>query len=316
MTNVLGLGVVDFLWLSLASGFLLAFCVHRLYLPTRFEKSKCYIFFQDLIRYGKTKGLLKREHWLHVFDIPKRWFWHFYAISIGWNGLLIVLSFHVIVWDEQFPSWLTDILRYLTGGPVAVKRVPQVSTVLVLLMLWVHSLRRLLECHFVSVFSDGVIHIVQYLFGLAYYILLGLTALCLDPLKTGDGSPGFPLFSQLQWYHVIGAVLFFWASLLQHRSLVLLAKLRTGGSGTVETMAHRVPRGGWFELVSCPHYFAELLIYASLGFVSAGHNLTWWLVVLYVLFNQALAAQLCHEFYRNKFQSYPQHRKAFIPYLL
>lgn len=84
----------------------------------------------------------------------------------------------------------------------------------------------------------------------------------------------------------------------------------------METLAHRVPSGGWFELVSCPHYLAELLIYVSLGIVSGSHALTWWLVVLYVLFNQALAAQLCHEFYTSKFQSYPQHRKAFLPYLL
>ena len=86
--------------------------------------------------------------------------------------------------------------------------------------------------------------------------------------------------------------------------------------GTVETLAHRVPAGGWFELVSCPHYFAELLIYVSLSLVHGGLSLTWWLVVLYVLFNQALAAQLCHDFYINKYESYPKHRKAFIPFVL
>ncbi|CAB1332081.1 unnamed protein product [Coregonus sp. 'balchen'] len=319
MPTLLGFCVIDFLWLSLASCFLLAFCVHKLslYLPTGCEQSKLYLLFQDLIRYGKTKGPLKRDHWLRVFHIPKRWFWHFYAISVGWNGLLIVLSLHMIVWGQQFPSWLTDILGFLTtGGPVAVRQVPQVSAVLVQVLLWVHSLRRLLECHLVSVFSDGVIHIVQYIFGLGYYILLGLTVLCSDPLIIEEGSPALPLLSQLRWYHMAGAVLFSWASLLQHRSLVLLARLRTGGSGTVETLAHRVPSGGWFELVSCPHYFAELLIYVSLGIVSGSHTLTWWFVVLYVLFNQALAAQLCHEFYTSKFQSYPQHRKAFLPYLL
>lgn len=84
----------------------------------------------------------------------------------------------------------------------------------------------------------------------------------------------------------------------------------------METLAHRVPSGGWFELVSCPHYLAELLIYASLSLVSGGVSLTWWLVVLYVLFNQMLAALLCHQFYRSKFESYPQHRKALIPFIL
>lgn len=46
-------------------------------------------------------------------------------------------------------------------------------------------------------------------------------------------------------------------------------------------LAHRFTSGGWFELVSC-HYFAELLIYASLGIVSGSHTLTWWLIVLYI----------------------------------
>lgn len=87
-------------------------------------------------------------------------------------------------------------------------------------------------------------------------------------------------------------------------------------SGKVESLAHRVPVGGWFELVSCPHYFAELLIYISLGLVFGGLSLTWWLVVFYVFFNQALAAQLCHELYTSRFKSYPKHRKAFIPFLL
>lgn len=87
-------------------------------------------------------------------------------------------------------------------------------------------------------------------------------------------------------------------------------------SGKVESLAHQVPVGGCFELVSCPHYFGELLIYVSLGLVIGGRSLTWWLVVLYVFSNQALAAQLCHELYTSKFKSYPKHRKAFIPFVL
>lgn len=87
-------------------------------------------------------------------------------------------------------------------------------------------------------------------------------------------------------------------------------------AGTVETLAHKVPQGGWFELVSCPHYFAELLIYVSLSLVFRGFSLTWWLVVVYVFFNQALAAQLCHDLYISKYKLYPRHRKAFIPFVL
>lgn len=69
---------------------------------------------------------------------------------------------------------------------IILSSVPQLSTVLVQLLLCVHSLRRLLECLFVSVFSDGALHLVQYVFGVCYYIVLGLTVLCSDHLGKGE----------------------------------------------------------------------------------------------------------------------------------
>ncbi|XP_027883041.1 polyprenal reductase [Xiphophorus couchianus] len=310
----LSLSLIDTCWFFLALCFLVAFSVHKAsaQLPGEYRKSSLLTLFQDLIRYGKTKQKLHRAQWLRVFDVPKRWFWHFYAISICWNIFLLLLSFNFIYQLQSYPSWLTGMLEILTGAPSSFGQAPQLSTVLVQLLLCVHSLRRLLECLFVSVFSDGAMHLVQYLFGLGYYIVLGLTVLCSDRTAKGPGT----LLSRSDWICAAGFALFIAASLLQHQSIVLLAGLRKGKSGRVETLAHRVPEGGWFELVSCPHYFAELLIYVSLGFALGGFSFTWWLVVLYVLFNQALAGQLCHDLYVSKYESYPKHRRAFIPFVL
>ncbi|KAF6733103.1 Polyprenol reductase [Oryzias melastigma] len=169
-------------------------------------------------------------------------------------------------------------------------------------------------------------------------VALGLTVLCVDRIGKGlmdvtyycfsCGSAlrfnrpfsfffsGASSLSQLDWIQTTGFIVFICGSLLQHQSIVLLARLRTGKSGAVETLAHRMPTGGCFHLVSCPHYFAELLIYVSLGFVFGGRSSTWWLLVLYVFFNQALAAQLSHELYVSKYQLYPKHRKALIPFVL
>ncbi|XP_069555339.1 polyprenal reductase [Brachyistius frenatus] len=306
--------VIDILWAFLASCFFAAFCAHKIspYVPRGHETRGVHMLFQDLIRYGKTKQSLKRDDWLRVFDVPKRWFLHFYAISVVWNGFLLALYLNFTYQHQSYPVWLSSLLDIITGVQRSESPVPQLSTLLVQLLLCVHSLRRLLECLFVSVFSDGAMHVVQYAFGLGYYIVLGLTVLCSDRVGKGTGT----LLSQLDWLHVAGFVLFIGASLLQHQSIALLARLRTGKSGAVETLAHRVPRGGWFELVSCPHYFAELLIYVSLSIVFGGLSLTWWLVVLCVLFNQALAGQLCHDLYISKYELYPNHRRAFIPYVL
>ncbi|XP_061593065.1 polyprenol reductase [Cololabis saira] len=308
------LAPIDALWFFLASCFLVAFSAHKIStrVPKTRETSGVYGLYQDIIRYGKTKQDLKRADWLRVFDVPKRWFWHFYAVSVGWNGFLLALYVTSIYPGQSAPSWLTWTVDVVTGVPGTDGGAPQLSAVLLQLLLCLHSLRRLLECLFVSVFSDGVIHVVQYAFGLGYYVLLGLTVLSSDRMGRGTDT----LLSQLDCTRVAGVGLFIGASWLQHQSIVLLARLRTGKSGSVETLAHRVPKGGWFELVSCPHYFAELLIYISFSLVFGGHSLTWWLVVLYVLFNQALAGQLCHDLYISKFKLYPKHRRAFIPYVL
>uniref|UniRef100_A0A3P9KY05 Polyprenal reductase n=1 Tax=Oryzias latipes TaxID=8090 RepID=A0A3P9KY05_ORYLA len=307
--SFLNWSLVDVLWFSLALAFLLAHCIHKISEKNN-ESMDFFVLFQDLIRYGKTKNL-KRANRLRLFDVPKRWFWHFYIVSVCWNGFLLFVNLNLIYHRESYPSWLIALLDVLSGVPSPDSQVPQLSTALVQLLVWLHSLRRLLECLFVSIFSDGVMHVVQYLFGLGYYITLGLTVLCVDRIGKGTAS-----LSQVDWLQVTGFVLFICASLLQHQSIVLLAGLRTGKSGAVETFAHRMPKGGCFQLVSCPHYFAELLIYVSLGFVFGGLSLTWWLVVLYVFFNQALAGQLSHELYVSKYQSYPKDRKAFIPFVL
>ncbi|XP_068448964.1 polyprenol reductase [Clinocottus analis] len=302
----------DVFWSFLAACFLAALCAHRLCarLPRRHATNRAHVVFQDVIRYGKTKQRPHGDARLRAFDVPKRWFWHFYAISVVWNGLLLALYLNFSFQQQSLPSWLNAVLDFLTAAPAS--RVPQLSTLLLQLLLCLHSLRRLLECLLVSVFSDGALHLMQYAFGVGYYVALGWTVLCCDRLGKGTG----PLLSQLDWSHVVGTVLFIGASVMQHQSTVQLAGLRTGKSGVVETLAHKMPAGGWFELVSCPHYLAELLIYVSLSVVLGGLSLTWWLVVVYVLFNQALAAQLCHDLYVSKFDSYPKHRKAFIPFVL
>lgn len=62
------------------------------------------------------------------------------------------------------------------------------STFLVLVSVWVHSLRRLFECCYISIFSNAVIHVVQYCFGLVYYVLVGLTVLSQAPMDDKNGE--------------------------------------------------------------------------------------------------------------------------------
>lgn len=297
------------LWLLLAAAFLAALLLELLQAPCAGAG-----LFQDLTRYGKTKsGRGQRPAWLRLLDVPKRWFSHFYILSVVWNGFLLLLLIQALFLSRPFPIWLQDLLSAI-GGASQNQDVgdEHLSALLVLMLLWLHSFRRLIECLCISVFSSGVIHILQYCLGLGYYSVIGLTVLCQVPANVSNGKD---LFMQICWYHILGIMMYIWASVHQHRCHVILANLRKSKSGKVVSLNHSVPFGDWFERVSCPHYFAELLIYIAMAIIFGFQNLTWWLAVMFVLFNQALAAVLCHEFYVNKFSCYPTHRKAFIPFL-
>uniref|UniRef100_A0A8D1JTG8 Polyprenal reductase n=1 Tax=Sus scrofa TaxID=9823 RepID=A0A8D1JTG8_PIG len=170
-------------WLTLAAAFLLTLLLQLM--PPRLLPG-CALF-QDLIRHGKTKhGGPPRPAICRAFDVPKRYFSHFYIMSVLWNGFLLWNLTQALFLGVPFPDWLHVLLRLLgaaqfRGGELAL------SAFLVLVFLWLHSVRRLLECFYVSVFSDAVIHVVQYCFGLVYYVLVGLTVLSQVPM---DGRHG------------------------------------------------------------------------------------------------------------------------------
>ncbi|KAM6150345.1 polyprenal reductase [Erethizon dorsatum] len=299
-------------WLGLAASFLLALLLQLA--PPRLLPG-CALF-QDLIRYGKTKlAGPARPAAYRAFDVPKRYFSHFYVISVLWNGFLLWCLTQSVFLGVPFPNWLHGLLGTLgaaqsRGGELAL------SAFLVLLFLWLHSWRRLFECFYVSVFSNAVIHIVQYCFGLVYYVLVGLTVLSQVPM---DGRNVYVMgknpLMQARWFHILGMMMFIWSSVHQYKCHVILGSLRRNKAGMVIHCNHRIPFGDWFEHVSSPNYLAELLIYISMAVTFGFHNLTWWLVVTYVFFSQALSAFLSHKFYQSKFVSYPKHRKAFLPFL-
>ncbi|XP_076993014.1 polyprenal reductase [Tamandua tetradactyla] len=300
------------LWLTLAAAFLVALLLQLV--PPGLLPS-CALF-QDLIRYGKTKSWgSPRSAAFRAFDVPKRYFSHFYIISVVWNGFLLWCLSQSLFLGVPFPNWLHGLLRILgtaqfRGGELAL------SAFLVLVFLWVHSLRRLFECFYVSVFSNAVMHVMQYGFGLVYYVLVGLTVLSQVPM---DGRNvyviGKNLLMQTRWFHILGMMMFTWSSVHQYKCHVILSNLRKNKAGVVIHCNHRIPFGDWFEYVSSPNYLSELMIYISMAVTFGFHNLTWWLVVTYVFFCQALAAFLSHKFYKSKFVSYPKHRKAFLPFL-
>ena len=76
-----------------------------------------------------------------------------------------------------------------------------------------------------------------------------------------------------------------------------------------------LPTGDWFYYVSCPHLFAEILIYLSLLVCQVWSEAacTWWLVVAHVTCSLFLSARQMHGWYRQKFEDYPKNRTSLFP---
>lgn len=86
--------------------------------------------------------------------------------------------------------------------------------------------------------------------------------------------------------------------------------------GKVVSLNHFMPSGGGFDYVSCPHYFAEIVMYCSACIILGGQSYTWWLVCLWTVTNQVFTGLISHRWYQEKYKDYPSRRKAVIPFLL
>lgn len=99
---------------------------------------------------------------------------------------------------------------------------------------------------------------------------------------------------------------------LQLHSHWLLARLRpaqprnpgtkplapAGAQTAAEQGGYVVPRGGAFELVSCPHYLAEIVVYAGLALVAGRGQLLPWLVLTWVVQSPGRLCSLGLAFHR------------------
>lgn len=93
-----------------------------------------------------------------------------------------------------------------------------------------------------------------------------------------------------------------------HADTVLLRLRAPGETG------YKVPRGGLYELISCPNYFSEILEWCGWAL------LTWSLAgtsfALYTIANLAPRAIAHHRWYKEKFADYPPERRALVPFVI
>lgn len=88
----------------------------------------------------------------------------------------------------------------------------------------------------------------------------------------------------------------------------LLSKLR--GKGDKE---YKIPKGGLFDLVICPHYLFEIIEFLGISFISQTlYAFSFTLGTIFYLMGRSYATR---KWYLSKFENFPEDVKALIPYL-
>mmetsp|Transcript_38871 Transcript_38871/g.64708 ORF Transcript_38871/g.64708 Transcript_38871/m.64708 type:complete len:185 (+) Transcript_38871:384-938(+) len=184
-------------------------------------------------------------------------------------------------------------------------------------MIEFQLLRRFIECLCVHSFSPRRLRAVSHIAGLSFYFFLCLcpwtAAFEQEQRRVNFGVP-----------QALAVVLFCFGSYKQNVFHNILARLRKGrGSGSKSSqdqasdgLGYSVPVGDWFKWVSCPHYLAEIIIYASFCTMLQWHCTSLNLAFCFVLLNLIDGALRTHLWYVKKFDAYPKERKAIIPFLL
>ncbi|CAI8603605.1 unnamed protein product [Vicia faba] len=295
---------------------------------------------------GKTMHPSSFSSSSQKFTVPQRFFLHFYVVASIWTMFLLVATWvyayrmvPLVMEPLSFPtltSFLIGGLTIRTGSADLRHGYVAWQGVYLLLLMEAHVLRRLFETIYVCNYSPSArMHIVGYFTGLFFYIAAPLS-LCGDcALKVFDclanlvtefivrGKNQMPLpeidfwlvlnpLTRLGWKHWIGAAVFSWGWIHQYRCHKILGSLRDSRHAD----EYVIPHGDWFEIVSSPHYLAEIVIYASFVVATGGSNLTIWLLFVFVVANLAFAAVETHNWYRRKFEDYPSRRYAIIPFIL
>jgi len=106
-----------------------------------------------------------------------------------------------------------------------------------------------------------------------------------------------------------GTALFLTGFVLNRMADAKLAILRKENPG-----AYAIPRGGLYELVSCPNYLTEILQWV--GWALATWSVAGAAFAVFTLCNLGPRAFQHHRWYQEQFPDYPPRRKALLPYLL
>ncbi|KAI7749577.1 hypothetical protein M8C21_021879 [Ambrosia artemisiifolia] len=167
--------------------------------------------------------------------------------------------------------------------------------------LTVHFLKRVLEVLFLHKYS-GSIGLESAIVVILSYTLSTVTMIYAQYLSRDFPNPQVDL-------KYVGVGLFLIGITGNFYHHYLLANLRKEGD-----KEYKIPKGGLFDLVICPHYLFEIIGYVGVACISqTAYAFAFTLGTVFYLMGRSHATR---EWYLTKFgDSFPKDVKAFIPYV-
>ncbi|WVZ61970.1 hypothetical protein U9M48_011775 [Paspalum notatum var. saurae] len=198
------------------------------------------------------------------------------------------------------PALLAAAASFAVPGAVVGARAQLLSAALA-----AHFLKRILEVLFVHRYSGSMPLDTAATIGCSY-LLSTATMIYAQHLSRGLPEPPVDLLYPGVLLVAVGL-----AGNFYHH--YLLSRLRADGGGDGDK-GYKIPRGGLFELVTCPHYLFEILGFFGFAMIAQ----TAYALAVATGTAAYLAGRSCatRRWYESKFEEFPARIKALVPYLL
>ncbi len=195
----------------------------------------------------------------------------------------------VILYAAPLVALVISALPYLSN--------PTTIQLLVFASVFIHFAKRVLESLFLHKYS-GPISIFTTLMIASFY---SFAAFLIGDLNRN------PMQTQDAWSY-LGIVLFIVGiigNFNQHKALADLRK---------DSLEYKIPRGGLFEYVVCPHYLFEIIAWTGIFLLS--RHLGTFLVLAFIIAYLSARSIRTLAWYREKFKDFPKNRKGIVPFIL
>jgi 3-oxo-5-alpha-steroid 4-dehydrogenase 1 len=177
---------------------------------------------------------------------------------------------------------------------------------LIFFTLWhIHYLYRAIIYPWRLPASNKQMPVILMIFGIFFNVINGYL--------NGRYLSAFGSAYNLEWLislsFIIGTFLFISGFMINFYADGVLLNLRKPGEA-----GYKIPNGFLYEYISCPNYLGEVIEW--FGWSIATWSLPGLAFAVFTAANLVPRAYTHHQWYQNKFPSYPEDRKAILPFIL